>query len=113
MGEHTVASFDEELGQVDRLIREMGDLAGSMVGAATRSLLVSDLALAQRVVSDDAVMDAVSPLFQYRKSPLSLAIAAPAVCRQYAHQLAGQFIGALQDIGLHAVGEFLEVLVRP
>ena len=58
MGEHTVASFDEELGQVDRLIREMGDLAGSMVGAATRSLLVSDLALAQRVVSDDAVMDA-------------------------------------------------------
>ena len=33
MGEHTVASFDEDLGQIDQLIRDMGDLAGSMVGS--------------------------------------------------------------------------------
>ena len=28
MGEHTVTSFDEELSHIDRLIRDMGDLAG-------------------------------------------------------------------------------------
>jgi len=58
MAEHTVASFDQELDQVDRLIREMGDLAGSMVQTATRALLGSDTALAQHVISDDVVMDA-------------------------------------------------------
>jgi phosphate transport system protein len=58
MGEHTVASFDEELGHVDRLIRDMGDLAGAMVGASIKALLASDNALAQRVISDDAIMDA-------------------------------------------------------
>ncbi|TIT99596.1 MAG: phosphate transport system regulatory protein PhoU, partial [Mesorhizobium sp.] len=34
---HTVASFDEDLGQISRLIRDMGDLAGSMVGASTKA----------------------------------------------------------------------------
>jgi phosphate transport system protein len=58
MGEHTVASFDDDLGHVDRLIRDMGDLAGAMVGASIRALLTSDNALAQRVISDDAIMDA-------------------------------------------------------
>jgi phosphate transport system protein len=58
MGEHTVHSFDEELDNVDRLIRDMSDLAGSMLQAATRSLLESDSAMAQRVVSEDAIMDA-------------------------------------------------------
>ncbi|MEO4000698.1 phosphate signaling complex protein PhoU [Mesorhizobium sp. CAU 1732] len=58
MGEHTVASFDEELGHIDRLIRDMGELGSEMVLASTRSLLNSDNALAQRVISDDAVMDA-------------------------------------------------------
>jgi phosphate transport system protein len=57
MGEHTVASFDEDLNEVSRLVRDMGDLAGSMVSGATRALLTSDNALAQRVVSEDAVMD--------------------------------------------------------
>lgn len=57
MGAHTVTSFDEELGQVDRLVNQMGELAGSMVGEATRALLQSDTALAQRVVSEDVVMD--------------------------------------------------------
>ena len=57
MGEHTVASFDEELDQVSKLVSDMGALAGSMVGGAIRALLNSDTALAQRVVSDDTIMD--------------------------------------------------------
>lgn len=57
-GQHIVASFDEELGQIDRLIRDMGDLAQAMLTAATQSLLDNDVPLAQRVISDDVVMDA-------------------------------------------------------
>jgi phosphate transport system protein len=58
MGEHTVTSFDEELDQIQRLIRDMSELAGSMVGDAIHALLHSENALAQRVISDDAIMDA-------------------------------------------------------
>ena len=58
MGEHTVTSFDEELEHIDGLIRQMGDLAGTMVDGAARALLGSDNPLAQRVISDDAIMDA-------------------------------------------------------
>ena len=58
MGEHTVSSFDEELEHIDRLIREMGELAAEMTQASTRALLVSDNGIAQRVISDDAIMDA-------------------------------------------------------
>ena len=58
MGEHTVTSFDDDLDHIDRLIRDMGDLASEMVAASTRSLLTGDAALAQRVISDDTVMDA-------------------------------------------------------
>ena len=59
MGEHTVTSFDEDLEHIDRLIRDMGDLVG-LDGrrSSTRALLASDNALAQRVISDDAIMDA-------------------------------------------------------
>jgi phosphate transport system protein len=58
MGEHTVTSFDEELEHIDRLLRDMGALAGTMVQASTRALVNSDNALAQRIISDDSVMDA-------------------------------------------------------
>ncbi|MEW9805777.1 phosphate signaling complex protein PhoU [Mesorhizobium marinum] len=58
MGEHTVTSFDDDLNHIQQLIRDMSELAGSMVGAAIRALVTSDNALAQRVVSDDAIMDA-------------------------------------------------------
>jgi len=58
MDKHTVTSFDVELEHIDRLIREMGDLAGAMVAGAARALLSSDNPLAQRVISDDAIMDA-------------------------------------------------------
>jgi phosphate transport system protein len=59
MSEHTVTSFDEDLKQIRQLIRDMDGLAGTMVAGATRALTQSDTALAQRVVSDDAVMDAL------------------------------------------------------
>jgi phosphate transport system protein len=58
MGEHTVTSFDEDLGRIDTLLREMGALSGAMVEGSIRALLGSDSALAQRIVSDDVVMDA-------------------------------------------------------
>jgi phosphate transport system protein len=58
MGEHTVTSFDQDLQNIDTLLRDMGALAGSMVEASARALLQSDNALAQRVISDDTVMDA-------------------------------------------------------
>ncbi|GLS30569.1 phosphate transport system regulatory protein PhoU [Mesorhizobium albiziae] len=58
MREHTVASFDEDLEHIDQLMRDMGDLAGAMLQSATKSLLSSDNPLAQRVISDDAIMDA-------------------------------------------------------
>ncbi len=57
MGEHTVSSFDEDLGHLERLITGMGELAGAMVAASARALVGSDTALAQRTISDDAVMD--------------------------------------------------------
>ncbi|KQZ14884.1 MULTISPECIES: phosphate signaling complex protein PhoU [unclassified Mesorhizobium] len=58
MSEHTVASFDEDLAQISKLIHGMGELAGLMVGSSTRALLGADNALAQHVISDDAIMDA-------------------------------------------------------
>jgi len=58
MGEHTVSSFDQDLEQIDGIIREMADLAGSMVGASIRALLHADTAAAQRIISEDVVMDA-------------------------------------------------------
>ena len=58
MGEHTVASFDAELSHIDKLICDLGEHASAMVGASIQALLASDAALGQRVVSDDAQMDA-------------------------------------------------------
>ncbi len=58
MGKHTVTSFDEELDHIQLLVRDMAELAGTMVGGSIRALIAADNALAQRVVSDDAIMDA-------------------------------------------------------
>lgn len=58
MGEHTVTSFDDELGEIERLLREMGDLARAMLADATKALIAGNRVLAQRTVSDDAIMDA-------------------------------------------------------
>lgn len=58
MERHTSTSFDEDLKAIDGLIHDMGELAGTMVAAAARALITSDVALAQRIISDDALMDA-------------------------------------------------------
>lgn len=57
MGEHTVSAFDQELNEIDRLIREMADTAGAMVDSAIKALLAGDVSAAQRVISEDTVMD--------------------------------------------------------
>jgi phosphate transport system protein len=57
MSEHTVSAFDQDLSQIDTLIRDMGEHAQQMVRDATQSLLASDAGLAQRVISDDLLMD--------------------------------------------------------
>jgi phosphate transport system protein len=58
MAAHIVTSFDDELDEIDRLIHDMGELARAIVADATCALFESDTALAQRVVSEDAIMDA-------------------------------------------------------
>ena len=59
MGEHTVSAFDLELGEIDQLIGRMSNTAGTMVAASIRALLSGDTAQAQRVVSEDAIMDSL------------------------------------------------------
>ncbi|MBS3649982.1 phosphate signaling complex protein PhoU [Pseudaminobacter sp. 19-2017] len=58
MREHTVSSFDQDLRQIDQLIREMSDLAAAMVSASIDALLEADEATAQQVIADDKLMDA-------------------------------------------------------
>ena len=57
MGEHTVSAFDAELNEIDRLLKAMGDTAKTMVELSIRALLSGDAAQAQRVISEDTVMD--------------------------------------------------------
>lgn len=58
MSEHIVTSFDQDLERIDKLIRDMGELGAEMVTDATRALLASDEPLAQRIISEDVIMDA-------------------------------------------------------
>ncbi len=55
---HTVTSFEEELAAIDRIIRDMGHFATAMVQASTQALLEGQVEAAQRVIADDAVLDA-------------------------------------------------------
>jgi phosphate transport system protein len=55
---HIYAVFDEELKHLARRIAEMGGMAEQMVSDSIRALVTSDAALAQRVISEDALMDA-------------------------------------------------------
>ena len=57
---HTVSSFDDDLGILDELIAEMGGLARDAWSPRRdpRVCCQSDGALAQRVISDDVIMDA-------------------------------------------------------
>ncbi|MBB4953077.1 phosphate transport system protein [Agrobacterium vitis] len=58
MPAHIYTAFDEELKYLMRRISEMGGLAEQMVADSVRALVNSDAALAQKVISDDTVMDA-------------------------------------------------------
>jgi phosphate transport system protein len=57
MPTHTVSSFDEELKYLVRRIAEMGGVAERMVGEAVTALVNGDAALAQKVISEDAILD--------------------------------------------------------
>ena len=55
---HIYSAYDSELKFLARRISEMGGLAEQMVSDAVRALVHSDAALAQRVISEDAILDA-------------------------------------------------------
>jgi phosphate transport system regulatory protein PhoU len=56
---HIYSAFDEELKYLMRRISEMGGMGEQMVADSVRALVNSDTALAQKVISDDAIMDAI------------------------------------------------------
>ena len=58
MGEHTTKAFDVDLQDLSRLVAEMGGMAEQMVSDSIHALVTSDAALAQRVISEDTIMDA-------------------------------------------------------
>jgi phosphate transport system protein len=55
--QHTVALFDEELGELSRKIAEMGGLAEQYVADSVAALVNRDAALAQRVITGDQRID--------------------------------------------------------
>lgn len=57
--DHIVKSYDNELDQIDHIIREMGILAASQLKDAIQALVKEDAGLAQKVVSGDAAIDAL------------------------------------------------------
>ncbi|MCV9996966.1 phosphate signaling complex protein PhoU [Pararhizobium sp. YC-54] len=54
---HIYTPFDEELKYLARRISEMGGIAEQMVADSVRALVNSDFALAQKVISEDAILD--------------------------------------------------------
>jgi phosphate transport system protein len=57
MSTHIASVYDEDLKYLNRRISEMGGLAEQMVAESVRALVNSDLALAQKVISDDIILD--------------------------------------------------------
>jgi phosphate transport system protein len=57
MPSHILSAYDEDLKYLNRRISEMGGLAEQMCGDAVRALVGSDGALAQKVISDDVILD--------------------------------------------------------
>jgi phosphate transport system protein len=55
---HIYSVFDDELKHLARRIAEMGGMAEQMVADSIQALVTSDAALAQRVISEDTIMDA-------------------------------------------------------
>jgi phosphate transport system protein len=56
---HIYTVFDEELKHLTRRIAEMGGIAEQMVSDAVKALVNSDSALAQRVISEDLIIDQI------------------------------------------------------
>jgi phosphate transport system protein len=54
---HILSAYDEDLKFLTRRIAEMGGLAEQMVSDSVRALVNSDTGLAQKVISDDVILD--------------------------------------------------------
>ncbi|MCR6500834.1 phosphate signaling complex protein PhoU [Shinella sp. CPCC 101442] len=54
---HIVSIYDEELKYLSRRISEMGGTAEQMVADSVRALVTMDVALAQKVISEDVILD--------------------------------------------------------
>jgi len=54
---HTVTAFDEDMKFLSHKIAEMGGLAERMVENSIRALVKSDISLAQKVITDDLILD--------------------------------------------------------
>ena len=54
---HIVSIYDEELKYLSRRISEMGGTAEQMVADSVRALVSADAALAQKVISEDVILD--------------------------------------------------------
>jgi phosphate transport system protein len=59
MTEHTMKAFDVDLQELQRLVTEMGGLAEQQIADAVDALNKRDVALAQRVMNADAMIDAL------------------------------------------------------
>ena len=59
MLEHTIKAFDADLQDLVRVVAEMGGLAEKQIGDAFQALDRRDIGLAERVVADDAKIDAL------------------------------------------------------
>jgi len=72
MMEHTIKAFDADLQDLIRVVAEMGGLAEKQISDAFEALDKQDLVLAQRVVADDAKIDALQREIE-EKSILTIA----------------------------------------
>lgn len=54
---HTVSAYDEELKYLVRRLSEMGGIAERMVAESVTALINGDAGLAQKVISDDVILD--------------------------------------------------------
>jgi phosphate transport system protein len=54
---HTVSAYDDELRWLVRRLSEMGGIAEGMVADSVTALVNADIALAQRVISEDLLLD--------------------------------------------------------
>ena len=54
---HIFSAYDDDLKFLSRRISEMGGLAEQMVSDSVRALVNGDVGLAQKVISDDTILD--------------------------------------------------------